>query len=234
MNLKIENKILVPIGIVFLVIVVTVAVSVNNIKAPNSPARNENSASVAAQQVGFDSIAEWNTYTDEEYGFKFKYPAYYENFEESPMASHKKDISLEKMKGGGFQIKYKSIVNALASRKAESRNKNIGELRVDVYDLNSYAISNIPSGVEFWFDQTKDQWWQNTGESKSVSFLPQVKAGDGIVGYKTEIGDAGEGFEYVIIPLKERGVMIEISFYKGIDTTENAPIDTILSTLKVI
>lgn len=179
--------------------------------------------------------ADWKTYANTKYGFRFEYPNHYDSFQETSLAVNQADIYLERMVQGGFQVSYKTEITALSSAKAESHQENVGELRVNIYDMDSYRISAVPAGIEFGFDSIKNQWWQDRGEGKSTSsLLPKIAIGNDLVGYKISIGDAGEGFEYVLIPITSKNVMIEILFYQGIGATQGAPMDAILSTFKLI
>jgi hypothetical protein len=183
------------------------------------------------------TIAEWKTYISTEYGFELKYPNYYNSFQETIRATNQGGIYFEKAAQGGFQVGYKTKITALTSVRAESQHANIGELRINVYDLNPYRISDASGGAEFWFDLDKNQWWQNRVEGielvKSVSSPPRINVGNNLVGYKIRIGDAGEGFEYILIPMVDKKIIVEVLYYQGIGATQGAPIDTILFTFKI-
>lgn len=219
--------------------IIAVSVAVISWYASLSPQKVyvQNSIGTATTTPGSSDaqITDWKTYVSTEYGFRFEYPNYYDSFQETSLAVNRGGIYLEKMAQGGFQISYKINITALSSVKAASHKENVGELRVNVFNLNSYRISDVPAGIEFGFDSAKNQWWQDKGEGKSItSLLPKVNVGNDLVGYKIGIGDAGEGFEYILIPIVSKNAMVEILFYQGIGATQGAPIDTILSTFKLI
>jgi|SRR3989344_1333075 len=223
-----HKKTLIIVGLIFLSVIIAVSGYFLD-----EDSKNISSSPTTPGTVNTQSIKEWKTYTDTVYGFEFKYPSHYTNFRSIPVASHQKDIYVEKMEGGGFEIKYKSNLKALASLDAQPQKSSAGELRLNIFNLNSYAISDVSSGAEFLFDTEKNQWSQNNGRSKSIFPLPQVNVGNSLIGYRILLGDAGEGFEYVLIPLKDKKLMIEIGFYRGIGTMQDIPIDTILSTFLV-
>lgn len=188
--------------------------------------------------VSSTQTSDWKTYKNIEYGFSFKYPDYHVPFQEITPSINQGGLYIEKAPQGGFRVGYKNKIRALVSVAAESPNKNIGELRINVYNLSSYTIANIPAGIEFWFDEDQNAFWQTkiTGTTlvKSEALLPKVDIGNDLVGYKIAIGDAGEGFEYVLIPLLSKKMLVEILYYQGIGATQGAPIDEILSTFRSI
>jgi hypothetical protein len=176
----------------------------------------------------------WKTLVNSQYGFALDYPNYYSDFKETMLASNLTGIYLQKATEGGFRINYKNRVSALASESAGSIDNQVDQIRINVYDLNSYGLSDVHSATEFTFDSSTNQWWQDTGESKSVAPLPKISVGNNLTGYEILIGDAGEGFQYVLIPIINKKIIVEIMFYKGIGGSQNVPIDTILSTFRSI
>lgn len=230
-----RNTVLISVAIVVVGVVATSLYALSRYQEVSTQNNFGTITNTAMTSNISEKTTEWKTYSNTEYGFELKYPNYYNPFQDTNLASNLGGIYLEKAPQGGFQIGYKTKITALTSVRAESQRKNIGEFRINVYNLNSYRISNVPAGIEFGFDSDKNLWWQDRGEGKSTSsLLPKIKVGNDLVGYKIGIGDAGEGFEYVLIPMVAKKMMIEILFYQGISAPQGAPIDTILSTFKLI
>ncbi len=187
---------------------------------------------VAGKDAIDNNVDKWKTYTDSRYGFHFMYPNYFGDLYKTQPESNQAGIFVAKAAHGGYEIKYKGSIEALSSWVADIQN-TVGLLQVNIYDLNSYRISDVSSGIEFSYDANKKQWWQDNGQVRATSTLMKVKIGkSNLVGYKILIGDAGEGFEYNLIPLADKKVMLEVVIYKGMGGIQNLPIDKILSTFR--
>ncbi len=203
------------------------------LKQVNSATTTNPSQITAAGKDAIDSnVDKWKTYTDSRYGFHFMFPNYFGDLYKTQPKSNQAGIFVTKAAQGGYEIKYKGSIEALSTWAADIQNM-VGLLQVNIYDLNSYRISDVSGGIELSYDANKEQWWQDNGQVRATSTLVKVKIGkSNLAGYKILIGDAGEGFEYNLIPLIDKKVMLEVAIYRGMGGIQNLPIDKILSTFR--
>lgn len=160
-------------------------------------------------------IASWRTHRDEDMGFELKYPDYYKEFVP---------------RTGYDSVTDANLIAAFAAKPI--REDSHPSFAVSIFPLNSYQFKDPPDATEYWYDAEKDEWLEHRpGYGTMKAYLSTLRS-DEWVGYRLGWGDGGHLESIIAIPYKERGLMIEFSFYYWPLTEEDGQDELIFSTLK--
>lgn len=165
-----------------------------------------------------DEIANWKTYTNQKYGFSFKYPFVFN--EDDKLKFAEKTYLLTLSNGGDDEIK-------------------ANNLTVYVAKIVDYKLDDRPAAFHFYFDSERKRWLHKETNDSS-EFVPK-RTNNPIESYIYKTGDANGSSEYLLIPSYSNGYIIEIinsydrgdsgSYRKGY---YNITSDQIIATFKFL
>jgi len=100
----------------------------------------------------------WLMYSNEEYGFEFKYPNEYEQLS-TPDTNYWRRSGIY---SEGQGVKYYSTIEPYITLSAFFIPENSAQsIFVRVFDLDDYTFADVPSGNEYGFNQDTSTWWKN-------------------------------------------------------------------------
>jgi hypothetical protein len=149
-------------------------------------------AESAANQSENIGTSNWKTYRNEEYGFEFKYP----------------DI----LSRDPNPKKWDHNINLLASFTRETGGKITNRLIVGVFSkkIEDYNLIDNSGGFDWCFDESAKKWIDCKLKRLAGDYGPKKAEGD-IEAYLYRTGDVTCRWDYLIIPDRVHGKVVEIT-----------------------
>ncbi|MFH1509450.1 MAG: hypothetical protein ABIE68_04765 [bacterium] len=179
-----------------------------------------------------NDVTAWYDYISSEYGFSFSYPSEYKELAATTNWVYQTDLTVWTDELGTETRIYDDSITSLLSLSAETTTaKYYPTLKVNVFDLSTYAFSISPN-YEFIYDSENKEWLKNDG-TNLVATIPTTTSIAGSTGYNLRFDDMGNFYSIVAIPILDKNIMVEIGFSGSTETSNRAPGANILATFKL-
>lgn len=178
----------------------------------------------------------WHTYRNENYGFSFRYPEAYSEFNEKdplkrtdrnepPPYACDNEVSSE-----GYDCN-QSIKEITSLNNEGAQSTNRPTISVRVFNLGDYFYRAAPDGVLYEYDHNKKVWRESSPPGENIEVVnPDAVSVNDKTGYQISSGDAGHTYDGIAIPYPEEQVMVEVGFNTDQSTTQEIDREQLLSS----